>query len=160
MFLRARYSQIWMADSFGQVSQVSLPSCYQMILTTDDLAMQWRRYFQRDQWSFGLALWRQFSGHSSCLLWCFYSEHGDGDDCYSDEENCDGDGLQRSAAALKRRLSVRSCELISIFSLWVTQSNLIWVDALLIKMMMMMMVNLTVFFTFQCYISISLHCTI
>ena len=44
-------------------------------------------------------------------------DDGDGDDC-------DGDGLQRSAAALKRRLSVRSCELISIFSLWVTQSNL------------------------------------
>ena len=53
----------------------------------------------------------------------FLWEHGDGDgdcdgdDCYSDDENCDGDGLQRSAAGLKRRLSVRSCELISIFSL-------------------------------------------
>ena len=111
-----------MNDSFGQVSQVSLRSCYQMILITDDLAMA-EILPERLMIIWTLALGKQLCGHSCCLLWCFYREHSDGDgdcdgdDCYGDDENCDGDGLQRSAAGLKRRLSVRSCELISIFSL-------------------------------------------
>ena len=122
-----------MGNSFGQVS---LRSCYQMIVITDDLAAMeeilpersmiiWTGSLETTKWSqllFSVVFHGDdYDGGDSDMDDddgnCDDGDNGDDDVDDGDGDDCDGDGLQRSAAALKRRLSVRSCELISIFSL-------------------------------------------